>query len=295
MILGITIVLGIPLAAVGLSVRNVKLGRTDTRGAARLAAVAGGATLAAALLGSHFAADPAWLQTSFLLASWAAFAAVLSWVLYAALEPYVRRQWPQMLISSSRLLDGRWRDPLVGRDVLIGGVLALALGAVQELQASIRLWRGGPPPLSSPVAQWEGLHLTVADLVRAVPEAIWIALGLAMFLVLLRLLLRSKIAAAVGFVVIMQIPVALGNADPMVAVPFQLLMLSSWVVIATRFGLVMLATYLLVNQISFGGGFAAPGFAQSSVMFTMAAIVALGLFGFYTATRGRKASAWLDG
>ena len=294
-ILGITIIVGIPLAAVGLSVRNVRLGRTDTRGAARLAAVAGGTTLAAALLGSHFAADPSWLDTSFLLASWAAFAAVLSWVLYAALEPYVRRQWPQMLISSSRLLDGRWRDPLVGRDVLIGGVLALAMNVVQVLQSSIRLWRGGPPPLSSPVARWEGLHLTVADLVSTVPEAMWVALGLAMFLVLLRLLLRSKIAAAVGFVIIMTVPGAVNNPDPIVQIPFALLMLGSFVVIATRFGLVMLATYLLVDQMSFGGGFAAPGFAQSSVMLTMAAIVALGVFGFYTATRGRKASAWLDG
>jgi hypothetical protein len=42
------------------------------------------------------------------------------WVLYIALEPFVRRRWPHLLISWTRLLSGQWRDPVVGRDVLIG-------------------------------------------------------------------------------------------------------------------------------------------------------------------------------
>jgi serine/threonine-protein kinase len=42
------------------------------------------------------------------------------WALYIALEPYVRRRWPATLVSWSRLLAGRFRDPLVGRDVLVG-------------------------------------------------------------------------------------------------------------------------------------------------------------------------------
>ena len=51
------------------------------------------------------------------------FGLVLSsffWVLYIALEPYVRRRWPATLVSWSRLLAGGFRDPLVGRDVLAG-------------------------------------------------------------------------------------------------------------------------------------------------------------------------------
>ena len=44
----------------------------------------------------------------------------LVWIFYMALEPYVRRIWPEMVISWSRLLAGRWFDPLVGRDVLAG-------------------------------------------------------------------------------------------------------------------------------------------------------------------------------
>ena len=44
----------------------------------------------------------------------------LLWVLYIALEPYVRRRWPATLVSWSRLLAGGFRDPLVGRDILAG-------------------------------------------------------------------------------------------------------------------------------------------------------------------------------
>ncbi len=37
-----------------------------------------------------------------------------------SLEPLLRRVWPRTLISWTRLLSGYVRDPLVGRDVLIG-------------------------------------------------------------------------------------------------------------------------------------------------------------------------------
>ena len=46
------------------------------------------------------------------------------WLIYIALEPFLRRRWPHRIISWNRLLRGNLRDPLVGRDILIG---ALAL------------------------------------------------------------------------------------------------------------------------------------------------------------------------
>jgi hypothetical protein len=44
---------------------------------------------------------------------WNAF---VYWILYVALEPGVRRMWPDIFIGGTRLLAGRIRDPLVGRD-----------------------------------------------------------------------------------------------------------------------------------------------------------------------------------
>jgi hypothetical protein len=39
--------------------------------------------------------------------------------MYMALEPVVRRRWPEVLVSWSRLLAGRLRDPLVGSHILM--------------------------------------------------------------------------------------------------------------------------------------------------------------------------------
>ena len=68
---------------------------------------------------------------------WTAFA----WLIYISLEPYVRRRMPELLIGWTRLLDGRWRDPRVGRDVLVGAlagsIMALGLHVTNALPAWI--------------------------------------------------------------------------------------------------------------------------------------------------------------
>jgi len=52
----------------------------------------------------------------------ALFLAAVFWVMYVAAEPYIRRRWPQSLISWSRLVAGAFRDPLVGAHMLMGGI-----------------------------------------------------------------------------------------------------------------------------------------------------------------------------
>ena len=47
---------------------------------------------------------------------------VLVGLLYLVLEPHARSRYPQSLVSWTRFLRGRWRDPIVGRDVLVGTV-----------------------------------------------------------------------------------------------------------------------------------------------------------------------------
>ena len=107
---------------------NLRSGRSDRRGALRLAAAIGGLTLIMWILGGHHVrnSDEGWL---FLEAfSNAAGTGLIYWILYAALEPFARRRWPEMLISWQRALSGRWRDPLVGRDALIGAVVGTVAG-----------------------------------------------------------------------------------------------------------------------------------------------------------------------
>lgn len=52
---------------------------------------------------------------------------LLCWLGYLMLEPYARAHWPKTLVSWTRLLRGRWRDPMVGRDLLIGACAGAAM------------------------------------------------------------------------------------------------------------------------------------------------------------------------
>jgi serine/threonine-protein kinase len=64
---------------------------------------------------------------------------------YVALEPFVRRRWPEVLIGWARLLAGRWRDPWVGRDLLIGSAAGAVWGAGTEVAFAAASWLGFPP------------------------------------------------------------------------------------------------------------------------------------------------------
>jgi serine/threonine-protein kinase len=121
--------------ALWLAWRNARRGRGDRRGAWRVGVFvfAGGMTYWF-LSVSRFPQG----MSSFNGALQQAIATTMFWaatggILYFALEPYVRRRWPERMIGWSRALSGRWRDPLVGRDVLIG--IATSLGIVTLVTA----------------------------------------------------------------------------------------------------------------------------------------------------------------
>ena len=97
------------------------------RGASRLAAFVFGVEMLEWLCTAHHVSTIDELYLFHGGVMWAAFAAGLVWTLYMALEPYVRRRWPQSMITWSRLLGGGFRDPLVGGHVLAG--IALGIGS----------------------------------------------------------------------------------------------------------------------------------------------------------------------
>jgi len=63
---------------------------------------------------------------------WQKVKSLFTWIFYIALEPFVRRRWLELIISWSRLMAGDFRDPLVWRDVPVGGlwVLPIRLGNI---------------------------------------------------------------------------------------------------------------------------------------------------------------------
>jgi len=123
--------------ALVLVMRHLREGRGDRRGALRVASF----VFVASLLAVALRADaPALLFQQ--LSLWvsalaqALYFAFMLWLTYLALEPFVRRRWPNLLIGWSRLLDGRWHDPMVGRELLIG----LCAGLVAALALQCEPW-----------------------------------------------------------------------------------------------------------------------------------------------------------
>jgi serine/threonine-protein kinase len=129
-----------------LARRNLTLRRCDRTGADRLALVCFCLLVVSWLLQIEHVSDLVGevyrLQTQ---AGKALLAVAIIWLWYIALEPYVRRSWPQVLIGWSRLLSGRFQDPLVGRDILFGAIGALAAIYIGLLEPMGRALLGQPP------------------------------------------------------------------------------------------------------------------------------------------------------
>jgi serine/threonine-protein kinase len=118
------------VAGATLARYNWKSGRADVRGASLVGFFLFGSFELSMLLSAH---DP--FRDGFVMTpqfTLALSAGVLAAVLYIALEPWVRRLWPQALITWSRLLAGQLRDPRVARDVLIGVLAAVVTNCARH-------------------------------------------------------------------------------------------------------------------------------------------------------------------
>ena len=154
------------LGGVLLAWQNFGTGRGDRRGAFRLAAFVFAARIASWLLYTPYYPDVQG-QARLLMSNLALslYLAAISWMYYIALEPYVRRHWPDTLISWSRMLSGKFKDPVLARDVLIGVMIGLAGAVLEQLQPIVESSLGKPPqrPLGLTSAYaLEGLRGSIA-------------------------------------------------------------------------------------------------------------------------------------
>ena len=111
------------VTAMLLARRHLRANGADRRGAVRLAAVLVSTGFADWLVGGTHVSDVV-AEANIPVEECAvgALDVVMMWAFYVALEPYVRRFWPDSLLGWSRIVAGHVRDPRVGRDVLTGVV-----------------------------------------------------------------------------------------------------------------------------------------------------------------------------
>jgi serine/threonine-protein kinase len=184
--------------------RNLRLGRGDRRGAARLALFAPCAGLVGFTFAWHHVASFWEVELVLMFISATLLFMGLTWTLYIGLEPFVRRRWPQILISWSRLLSGEWRDPLVGRDVLVGCAAGVTTSLLVRLTVLAPSWLGDPP--GRPVVVVDTAFTQMRYFFAAVPVSFFLSmlgtLAFVFIVILLRTLLRSDRLAFVAAVLI---------------------------------------------------------------------------------------------
>jgi hypothetical protein len=175
----------------------------DVRGATRLGLAVGTLSLVAWLLRAHHTGDniDAEIYLFMEALTGALFDFAVVWISYLALEPWVRRYWPQTLVTWSRVLQGRWRDPMVGRDLLFAILLTLLMQAVGILADAIEFRLGNGAPVGNfPLIILSGARAVASGPLVALLQGILYSLLLFLALFFLKVLLRKQWLAAVAFV-----------------------------------------------------------------------------------------------
>ncbi|MGC2673155.1 MAG: serine/threonine-protein kinase [Candidatus Acidiferrum sp.] len=283
-ILGILIFAALIVGSALVVRRNRRLKRGDVTGSERLGNFVFCLVFAMWALLAHHVASIDEFAAAILGLAWAFLLSSFARILYFALEPFVRRRDPHTLISWARLIGGKIRDPLVGRDVLIGA----AYGAVLALFESsdnilLPLFGGLPPEPGTPST--ESL-LGFRHVLGSVFAFTWIyvlyALGIFFLIFLLRFLVKKDWLAALVIVGLGSITNTGGDYFWVTFLASMLIWLSIYVVLR-RFGVLALVVGLVVQNIlivfpmtsHLGRWYASGGIAG---MVTVAAVALLALY-----------------
>jgi serine/threonine-protein kinase len=295
--LHILIELALVLASVFIARRNLRLGRGNPAGAFRIAVFTFAVELVSLFLkGKHVPILDGEVDRWYSQVAYAVFEAGKIWIYYLALEPIVRRYWPDGLITWNRLLAGRWRDPLVGWHLLCGVGCGLALAATLRfgIPAIELIERGAASPWVYPIF-FVGNARVFAGLVAG-----WINGGVntGLFVVMCYAVARGSRAAmgrnivALGVMGLILAAVLLSEfiigKNLTLEISFMLLVVVVILVAMLQFGVLALCVMFIINNLMNVTPFtlsSADWFAPTSFA-TIAVVIGLAIAGFVISRGG---------
>lgn len=269
--------------------RNYAKGKSDLHGALRLATAVFVIEMAIWVCRYHFIPTLATFGRFVLAASTGLFLATAMGMLYLALEPYVRRRWPQAIVSWSRLMTGRLRDPLVGRDALWGVTLGIVWTLVIGVGFLILKRASDTPQLPSQALLTGGRQLVGTWLLQVV-QCILGTLEFFFVAFLLRVVLGNKWLAAAGFVAIFATMNTLQNDHPELLAPVWLVVFSIAAYAVTRFGLITLALAIFTANVLLNVPYTLDfsNWYATNTLAVVLSFVAIAVWGFYCSLAGQS-------
>jgi hypothetical protein len=284
----VILVLVAPLfGAVFLAHWNVTHGKGDRQGAMRLAALVFSLHMALWIFEAHIASVENFLYLLFVSVGTALLWGGAVWTLYLAIEPYIRRYWPQGIISWTRALSGRWRDPLVGRDVLYGVILGVVFCCLYGVRNHIEALYGAAPAMLS-TDYLGSARAAFGQWFLRLPSSVSSTLGVFLLLFFCRALLRKPWLSAMGFVLLLAAVKSVGSDYPTLEWPMQILLYIVLAAGALRYGLVTLAVAIFTADMALNVPVTLNPSAWyfSNATFAIASVGALAFWGFYTSLAG---------
>jgi hypothetical protein len=290
LLVGATI--GFVVVGVLLGRKNLRDGSGDRKGGARLAVYIFLALMVSwAFRTRHFGASEE-LNLLQVGIYFALLPSILLWLFYLALEPYVRRWWPHRMVSWSRLLAGDYRDPLIGRDTLIGAGLGMAMMVVFHLWTLAPAWFGHPQaPKPVKLYTMLGLRESFGELFfTGITLIVFLAVTCMFLLLLLHMIFRQRQWLALGAAwLLITIGSGLSIRPLKISFIFAALYSALIIIAATRFGLLTLTSALFFVTM-FGGFPMTTDFSlwyAPSTIFVLVVTGAVVAFAFYTSLGGQ--------
>jgi serine/threonine-protein kinase len=291
----IFLLIGIYLLALfgslALARRNLRLGRGDRRGATRVALVYFTVNMLVWLFAEHHNGLAVREFDLFLLnLAMAVLTSTFLWLLYVGLEPFIRRRWPGWIISWSRLLAGDFRDPLVGRDILLGAVIGVTMMLTMMLaHLSPRLIGQAPTLLLNPGVEYVG-SLFFFRFSTQIMAGLFQAFISIFLLLLFVLILRKDRIAVLALWLLLTVMLSLVSEATLVMIPFIAMATGLVVFTLVRFGLLAVVMVVFFSHLIVFYPVTTELTEWYAVDFTIALVIAIALaaYGFYISLGGQK-------
>jgi len=277
-----------------LARHNLRAGRGDRRGASRTALFMLMAYVAAWIIsGRHFLSLETERGHFYGFLSFALLNTGLAWLFYIALEPYVRRFAPEILISWTRVIGGQIRDPRVGRDLLIGVAVGTTMALLGITFMFVAPLLGEPPatPRSPNTVFLLEARLVAGGLLRVIPNAMSNAMAFAVVFVLARAVTRRVWAGALVTMIVLAVFVmSEGSGDRWWAsLAFTACFVVPLTLTLVYVGLLPAAAAFLTNQAVNNSPLTldlTKPYA-GTMMLTVILVVGLAAFGYYATRKGQ--------
>ncbi len=216
-------------------------------------------------------------------------------IAYLAIEPYLRRLWPSVLVSWARLVAGRLRDPILGRDVLVGASAGAALDLLVVAAQVAERALGFPIPPAQLSANLLQTLPSAPSVLAFVCLVLFIGLqrtttGYTIMLVFRFVLRSSRLAILAAFSVFFLAFLDFGSKAVLIDALVWFLSLALLLWIYLRFGYVASAVSMSVLFLADGLAWTLDftSWVAPQTMFAWAIIAVLLGYGFITAVGGRS-------